>query len=179
MRSDSGHPDLEALYLEHADAMHRVAARVLREAGLAHMAGDAVQNAVLSLLKSWPPEAVNSWEAFMVTAAKRKAIDILRSAAVRHADPTPVDEHDKPDTQDVAAQVAHNVDRDRMVKVLRDKLSLLPDRERFVLEEFKARGRPRAEVAREVGVTPGRVSQIAKKALTTMKQMLDEEGVTW
>ncbi len=50
-----GHPDWAALYQRHRDAMYRVAAKVLREAGLADQAGgDAVQAAMVSLMKSPP-----------------------------------------------------------------------------------------------------------------------------
>ncbi|MDK6499285.1 sigma factor, partial [Escherichia coli] len=66
-------PDLGALYLRHRDAMHTVAASVLREAGRASEAEDAVQDAIVSIMAS-PPENVRNWEAFLVTAAKRKAL---------------------------------------------------------------------------------------------------------
>ena len=52
--------------------MHKVAASVLREAGRADEAGDAVQDAIVSVLAS-PPGKVANWEAFLVTAAKRRA----------------------------------------------------------------------------------------------------------
>jgi DNA-directed RNA polymerase specialized sigma24 family protein len=74
-------PDLAALYLQHRDAMYRVAASVLRGAGLVNFAADAVQDAIVSMMTS-PPSGVRNWEAFMVAAAKRKAFDRCRSAAV-------------------------------------------------------------------------------------------------
>lgn len=76
-----GRPDWAALYQEHRAAMHRVAATVLRETGLVDQAEDAVQKAMASLMKS-SPAAVGNWEAVMVTAARWKALDRLRSAAV-------------------------------------------------------------------------------------------------
>jgi DNA-directed RNA polymerase specialized sigma subunit len=57
-------------------------------------------------------------------------------------------------------------------------MALLSEQERYVLEECAAKGRPGTEVAADLGVTKGRVSQIKTKALKTMRQMLDEEGVT-
>ena len=53
-------PDLGALYLRHRDAMRGVAASVLREAGLADTAGDAVHEAIVSIMKS-PPGDVRDW----------------------------------------------------------------------------------------------------------------------
>lgn len=50
-------PDLAALYLHHKDAMYRVAASVLREAGLVHFAADAVQDAIVSMMTS-PPSGI-------------------------------------------------------------------------------------------------------------------------
>jgi DNA-directed RNA polymerase specialized sigma24 family protein len=76
-------PDWAALYQQHRDAMYRVAARVLRGAGRADEAGDAVSAAMESLMKS-PPANVLNWQAVLVTAVKRRALDLLGSSAVRH-----------------------------------------------------------------------------------------------
>lgn len=179
MSSDSGHRDLEVLYGEHADAMHRAAARVLRGTRVAHRYQDAVQDAVVSLMSRWPTGKVENWEAFLVSVARRKALDILKSADVRHPDFKPVEEHDPLDEDDVAETVTSVLDQDRVVKAAREKLSLLPDRDRFVLEQYKALGRSGSDVAAELGISPGRVSQIATLALKTMERMLKEEGVTW
>lgn len=62
-------PDLGALYLRHRDAMHKVAASVLREAGRASEAADAVQEAILSVMTS-PPRHVRNWEAFLVVMSR-------------------------------------------------------------------------------------------------------------
>src|ERR1700728_3558476 len=67
-------PDLGALYLRHRGAMHKVAASVLREAGRASEAGDAVHDAIVSIMAS-PPRDVRDWEAFLVSTAKRRALD--------------------------------------------------------------------------------------------------------
>jgi RNA polymerase sigma-70 factor (ECF subfamily) len=95
-------PDLGALYLRHRDAMHKVAASVLHEAGLASEAGDVVNDAIVSIIAS-PPTEVRNWEAFLVTAAKRKALDRIRSAEVRHSGPGFVaSRHDQVDDTDIA-----------------------------------------------------------------------------
>jgi len=94
-------PDLGALYLRHRDAMHKAAVSVLREMGRVSEAADAVNDAIISIMAS-PPRDVRSWEAFLVTAAKRKALDRVRSADVRHAGPEFVESiHDRADDTDL------------------------------------------------------------------------------
>lgn len=169
-------PDWAALYQQHRDAMYRVAARVLRDAGRADEAGDAVSAAMESLMKS-PPADVKNWQAVMVTAAKRRALDFLGSAAVRHE--VAVEESRRFDSavDGLADDVAELVDRQRAGAVVWDKLALLDDRHRAVVREYIQSGRPRQQVAAELGVTPGRVSQMAKEALRILREALDSEGV--
>lgn len=167
-----GSPDLGALYLRHRDAMHRVAASVLREVGLAADAGDAVQDAMLSIMAS-PPTDVLDWEAFLVTAAKRKAIDRVRSAAVRHAGPELDDQHDGPNDMDIAEDVADDLDRQLLSARAWDCLSVLDDRHRTAVWEFVALERPRTQIAIELEVTPARVSQMVSRALELLRQEMD------
>src|SRR4051794_2680297 len=77
-------PDWAALYQKHRDAMYRVAARTLRDAGRVDEAEDVVMAAMESLMKN-PPTGVTNWEAMMVQTSKRRALDVLKSAAVKHA----------------------------------------------------------------------------------------------
>lgn len=155
--------------------MHRVAASVLRGAGLADQANDAVSEAMTSLMTS-PLANVRNWEAVMVTAAKRKALDLLRSAAVRHAGPEFGPEHDYADPVNIADEVAEQIDRERLRAVAWDGLSVLDTRHRKVAWEYIALERPRAEVAAELGVSPGRVSQMAKRVLEELRRYLDDQG---
>ncbi|OBG63320.1 sigma-70 family RNA polymerase sigma factor [Mycobacterium sp. E735] len=172
-------PDLGALYLRHRDAMHKVAASVLREVGLASQAGDAVHDAIVSIMAS-PPNHVQNWEALLVTAAKRKALDRIRSADVRRAGPEFTESvHDQIDDDvDIAEDVATEVDRKDRAAVAWDSLSVLDDRHRKVVWDIAALERPRNEVASELGVTPGRVSQMMSEALARLRQEINrrEEG---
>jgi RNA polymerase sigma-70 factor (ECF subfamily) len=168
---------LAALYLKHRDAMHRVAAKVLREAGLADQAGDAVQDAMVSLMAS-SPAGVENWEALMVATAKRRALDRLGSAAVRHAGSELGERHDSTAEGDVADEVAESVDRTRLAALAADALSVLDDRHRKVAWDYIALERPRPEVAAELGVTPARVSQMAKQVLEQMRDAMKREEET-
>lgn len=163
-------PDLGALYLRHRDAMYKVAASVLREVGRASEAADAVNDAIVSIMAS-PPQNVRSWEAFLFTAAKRKALDRVRSANVRHAGPEFVESiHDHADDTDLAEDVADALDRKERAALAWDCLSVLDERHRKAVWETVALERPRSEVAAELGVSPARVSQMTTRALALLRE---------
>jgi RNA polymerase sigma factor (sigma-70 family) len=171
-------PDLAALYLQHRDAMYRVAASVLRGAGLVDFAADAVQDAIVSMMTSTPSE-VRNWEAFMVAAAKRKAIDRCRSAAVVHAGPefSPT-EHDRA-TPDVAEGVVDELEKVRSAQEVQKILPVLDERHRTAVWQFVALERPRSEIASELGVTAPRVSQMTRRSLELLRKELEgREGMT-
>jgi RNA polymerase sigma factor (sigma-70 family) len=172
-------PDLAALYLLHRDAMYRVAASVLRGTGLVDLAADAVQDAIVSMMTS-PPSGVRNWEAFMVAAAKRKAIDRCRSAAVVHAGPEfSTTKHDRAADTDVAEDVVQDLERVRHAQEVQKILPVLDERHRTAVWQFIALERPRSEVASELGVTAPRVSQMTKRALELLRKELDgREGMS-
>lgn len=170
-------PDLAALYLQHKDAMYRVAASVLREAGLVDLAADAVQDAIVSMMTS-PPSGIRNWEAFMVKAAKWKAIDRIRSAAVVHAGPefSPT-EHDGT-TADVADDVVEDLERVRNAREVQRILSVLDERHRTAVWQVVGLERPRNDVAAELGVTGPRVSQMTKRSLDLLRKELERKEGT-
>lgn len=156
--------------------MFKVAASVLREAGRASEAEDAVQDAIVSIMSS-PPRDVENWEAFLIAVAKRKALDRLRSADVRHAGPEFSDvTHDRADDMDLAGDIADALDRKERAALAWDCLSVLDERHRKAVWETVALGRPRAEVAAELGVSPARVSQMTKRGLALLREEMDRKG---
>jgi RNA polymerase sigma factor (sigma-70 family) len=170
---------IAAQYAKHRTVMHRAAASVLREAGQAAATADVVSDAIESILKS-PPTNVSNWQAFLVTAAKRKAIDNVRSAAVRHAGPELEEHlHDRPERTDVdlAEDAAERIDLQRDAPRVWDALSVLDDRHRTAVWEYIALERPRKDVADQLGVTPARVNQMTKHALEQLRaEMERQEG---
>jgi RNA polymerase sigma-70 factor (ECF subfamily) len=174
-RMTPSHPDWAALYQKHRDAMYRVAAKVLREAGLADHAEDAVQAAMVSLMKT-PPPGVVSWEAVLVKTTQRRALDILGSAVVRHAGPQLAEEHDFADPRSHIEDIDEVLDRQRLAVRVTRHFPLLNEQQRHVAWEYVARGRPRPDVATEMGLTPARVSQIAAAAIQILRDAMDLTG---
>ena len=168
---DADVPDLAALYALHKDAMYRVVYATLRSSGLVDLAEDAVSAAIVSIMQAGLPTNIVKWEAFLVTAAKRKALDLLKSAAVRHAGSSLEEHHGRASDGDVAEDVVEEVDLERRVRLLRESLHVLDERQRLVAVELIGAERPRAEITAELGVTPGRVSQMKVQVL---KLLCDE-----
>lgn len=169
----SPEPDWAVLYSRHRDAMYRAAARVLRGSDRIEDAGDAVSAAFESLMKS-PPEIVENWEALLVHAAKMRALDILGSAQARRESPSSLEAYDVPALDSVEDDVIDKVDGQRAGAELWDSLAVLGSRTRTVAWEYLAKGRPRSEVADELGVTPARISQIAKDATHVLRGILQK-----
>lgn len=172
--SDSAQPDLGALYLRHRDAMYRVAYATLRDAGLSSQAEDAVSVAVESILAS-PPQTVRNWEAFLVSTAKRKAIDILRSAVARHSAGALAAQKDAPADDHALEELDEAMDRAWAAARVWDALAILDDRHRKAVWDRVALERDRGLVAVELGVTPARVSQLVAEALLTLKEHMMKE----
>jgi RNA polymerase sigma factor (sigma-70 family) len=170
-------PEWAALYSRHRALMYRVATRQLAGVGLTAQAEDVVMDAFYSLMKSPPKSPVENWEAVLVTVVKRKAIDLIRSADVRHAGAT----GDPPDVadplEDVADEVTAALAAQEDGALLWDALSVLEDRERDVLWRHKALDISREKIAVEYGVSPSRVSQISTAAMRKLEPVLREEGV--
>lgn len=175
--SDAPQPDWAALYLKHRAVMYRVASSTLRSWGLQDLVDDVVMSAMESLMKA-PPANVRSWEAMFVTAVKRRAQDLCDSAHVRRSSGSTLVDGHFPHQEDIAADVVEAIDRSRSAAIAWDALTVLDDRHRFVAQEYIAQERPRDDVARDLGVTPARVSQMRTTALTQLRGAMKEEEVT-
>lgn len=170
-------PDWAALYQKHREAMYRVAARTLRGGGREAEAEDVVMAAMESLMKK-PPRNVTNWEAMMVKATIRRALDLLKSAEVKHSSGVELVDHDGALPGTLEDDVAEAVDRQRDAAAAWGALSSLDVRHRQAVWEYVAKGRSRDDVAAELGVSPARVSQMTTKALKELKEVLEREGVT-
>ena len=163
--------DWAALYSRHRKAMNNVARNVLRQVGRPDLAADAVHDAIESVMAN-PPSSIRNSEAFLVQVAKNKARDIAKSHAVsRRAD---LDEVDGP-IDEPEAEAIRSVDRQRIIPRLRQEVALLPPNERTVIEEVIMKERAGADVAREMGLTQARISQLKKEGLRRLRDRLGKE----
>lgn len=167
--SDAG-PDWAALYEKHRPAMYRVALTVLARKAGPDLANDAVNAAMVSLMER-PPENVENWEALLVSTVRRRALDIVGSAAVARGSELG-DDHDASD----GASEDDVLDRMDLVARARRGILALKPQERYVLEQYLVLERDRAEVAAELNVTPPRVSQIVRKIQGAVRAALEEGG---
>ena len=165
-------PDWAALYQKHREAMFRVAASVLRDRGIAHQAEDVVSTVFTSAMEK-PPQDVVNWEAWLVLAAKRRALDIVKSVGVSRVSAL-TEEHDRP-TDDSAEAAELMAWADKVARAKR-VLSKMDERERYVAARYMIADRPRDEVAHELGVTPARISQIAGKIAADVQVATQEGG---
>lgn len=171
-------PDWAALYEKHKDAMWRAAGRVLREAGRHSETADVVQTAMESLMSS-VPEDVENWEAMMVKTAVRRAVDLIRSARVRHDGGELEESHTAGLAADqyIAEDVADAVDHERAGALVWDALGHLDPRDRRIVWERIVHGRSGRELADEFDLSEGRISQIVKAGLKTLRTELERQGV--
>ena len=164
--------DWAALYQKHRDAMYGVAYEVLRGSGRVDLAADAVQEAMVSLIKAPPAEPPRSWEALLVATSKRRALDIVRSAAV-------VRGMEYSEEYVPGASVPEEDDAmERLEKMARARpaIARLDAQEHYVLAQYIVLDRPRGDVAAELGVTPARISQINTRVLSKINAATEGRG---
>ncbi len=172
--SGRDHKDFAAVYVDKANNLHAYAASILRGTGLEAHIEDVVQEAITGLWKKYKAtnEVPRSWFAMMMTAINRRAIDLLRSAAVRHAgksldDP---DEHHEPADPIDFTEVHANPS-------IRKALDDLPDgQQREVLYRIYYGTQKQTDIARDLGLTPGRITQIKQAGLKKLGTQLDDEA---
>lgn len=164
--------DWAALFQKHRAAMYGVAYEVLRGSGRVDLAADAVQEAMVSLMKMPPAEPPRNWEALLVATSKRRALDIVGSAAMRTGveySEEYVPDASAPDEEDAMEWLA------KMARV-RPAITRLDAQEHHVLAQYIVLDRPRGDVAAELGVTPARISQISTKVLSKIKAAAEGGG---
>ena len=159
---------LEAIHTEHAAALHRYVARLVRDdAG----AQDIVQE---SLLRLWrhpevlerPGESVRAW---LFTVARHLVVDQARSA--RHARERTTDRVPEVPAPDATQAVLD-------AWLVADALVELSAEHRAVVVGAYYRGRTVAELADEQGVPVGTVKSRLHYALRALRLTLQEKGVT-
>jgi RNA polymerase sigma factor (sigma-70 family) len=145
----------EALVADHGATVLRVCLAVLGPAD----ADDAWSETFLSALKAYPelPADANE-EAWLVTIAHRKAIDVVRAANRR---PLPVDELPEP----AAPPSADSPDLDLVAA-----LEQLPPRQRQAVAYHYLAGRPYREIAAIVGGTADAARRAAADGIAALRR---------
>jgi RNA polymerase sigma factor (sigma-70 family) len=151
----TGKPPFEAVVADHGPTVLRVCRAVLGERD----AEDAWSETFLAALKAYPdlPGGANV-EAWLVTIAHRKAIDITRAAA-RHAVPVA----DVPDRG--SAERADGRDLDLVTA-----LAALPRRQREAVAYHYLAGLPYQEVAAVIGGTADAARRAAADGVATLRK---------
>ncbi|WP_033344314.1 sigma-70 family RNA polymerase sigma factor [Catenuloplanes japonicus] len=160
---------LELLYREHGAALMAALTRVT--GGDVHQAADILQE---TAIRAWKhPEARNAegtWNrAWLLTVARRIAIDHLRAARVRVTEVS--DEH-----LEGRARVEDTAQRalDRME--VRAALASLPETSRRMLVGTYFEGRTVAEMAGVLGIPEGTVKSRTFYALKSLRRALLQRG---
>lgn len=180
-------PDIGALYLQHRDAMYRVAYSMLRT-DAHHRAEDVISEAMVSIVKNPPRNEVRNWEAFLVRVVQNKVRDLLKLAAQRHEqlvieDALPLEEERHGGDQveyDPAHDVVDRIDSQQRAQIVREAMEELEARDAqaaHVLWQCTALERTSQDVADELGVSSSRVRQIALKAREELTNILTAKEV--
>jgi RNA polymerase sigma factor (sigma-70 family) len=154
----TGKVPFESIVTRHGATVLRVCRAVLGTAD----ADDAWSETFLSAMKAYPalPADANV-EAWLVTIAHRKAIDVTR-ATRRRAVPTA----DVPDTMTAAAPLAagdHDLD-------LATALARLPTKQRLAVAYHYLAGLPYAEVATILGGTSAAARRAAADGIASLRR---------
>ncbi|MBK9726298.1 MAG: RNA polymerase sigma factor [Actinomycetales bacterium] len=176
--------DVEAVYLQHKDAMWGMARSMLR--GDEERAKDIVQEVMLAIVARMPRN-IDNWEAYLVTAVKNKIRDFWKSAARQHElllldDAAPLeDECLGADnlTLDPATAVEESYERAVSVAVMREALAELRTShpvEHDVFLKAKHEERTSNSIATEMGVSDSRVRQHLMTARSELMKILEARG---
>ncbi|WP_329322285.1 sigma-70 family RNA polymerase sigma factor [Streptomyces sp. NBC_01537] len=161
---------MRELYKAHAGALFAYVMRLV--GGDRYLAEDVVQE---TLLRAWKSAsrldpAARSLRPWLVTVARRIVIDGHRSRQARppEASPAALDQLPAED----------ELDRSLRLMTISDALDDLTEAHRQVLIETYFKGRTVNEAAAELGVPPGTVRSRVFYALRSLRNALEERGVT-
>lgn len=147
----------------HGAAVLRVCRHVL---GNVHDADDAWQETFLAALRAWPnlDEGANV-EAWLVTIARRRSIDIARARS-RRAIPVA-------DVPEIVPWEEEGADHDWVLRAVAE----LPDRQRRAVTHHHLGGLPHAEVAALIGGSPESVRRASADGMAALRKRFTSRSV--
>lgn len=161
---------LEELYDRHSDLLYSLAMRIV---GRAAEAEDVLQETWLQAWRSaraYDP-ARGTVGAWLVMAARSRAIDRVRSEGSRQRAETAAGADPPPPPADPSAEVAHRQLSDRVIAALRQ---LVPQH-RQVLELAYFAGLSQNEVANRLSAPLGTVKSWTRQALLRLSELVPQE----
>lgn len=176
--------DVEAVYLQHKDAMWGMARSMLR--GDEDQAADIIQAVMLAVVAK-EPQGVDNWEAYLVTAVKLRIYDLWKSAAhkrelLRLEEAAPL-EGERLGADDLgldpAVVVGEGYERIATVAQVREALAELHathPQAHDVFVQVKGEGHTSKEVAARLGVSDSRVRQHVMTARSELRKILEARG---
>jgi RNA polymerase sigma factor (sigma-70 family) len=179
-------PDWAALYQRHREAMLRVAASLLRQAGRDTGQAQDIVNQVFVEVMNKPPDPPGNWEAYLVKATAYRTKDHMTTADARRAVPvgtgTRDDEPvllDRATDYDVEEQALCAVRAELLRHRVREVLAGLPDDQRRVVRLRLFDRMTNVEIAPLLDVTPQRVSQLWKAGWGTVWATVRDDPGLW
>lgn len=165
---------LEELYDRHTPMLY---ALVLRIVGRAADAEEVLQDAWVQVWKraaTWNRER-GTVVAWLLTLARSRAIDRIRSVAARRRAETTVPPPDPPVHRDEPAADAAQSQRQRRVS---SALATLNPRQREVLELGYFGGLSQSEIASRLGAPLGSVKSWTRQGLMRLRELVPQEETT-
>ena len=162
---------MRAVYRAHGPELYRFALRSLGDSGLAE---EAVQE---TFLRAWQAadrfdERLGSLRTWLFAIVRNVVIDLSRARAVRPKFAAERDAVDLVEERNIDEALDH-LGRSWEVE---EALRKIGDEHRVALVEVHYKGRPYAEVARDLGVPPGTVKSRVFYGLRAMRLALEEMG---
>lgn len=139
-------------------------------------AEDIVSRTMLSLFEHPPAAPVDNWEAFLVRAVTYKVLDYVKSAEVAHRSPTELELNDDSPDLDSSAAI-ERIETFDLAHRISNHFPLLNPQQMEALRQRTLLDRPRATVARSMGLSGPRITQLVNEAVELLKAAMAQEGV--
>lgn len=172
-RDPAWRSEVARAFQENRTAMYRVARALLFGTGLEDEAEDIVSTAISEVLAGGP-RPVDRWQGYLVRIVQRRALDLLKSAEVRHRDEREAELDAATDGIDPADDAGDGIDTLVLIERAKAALERLDPSKREIARSHLWLGQSQTEIAQRLGISQPRVSQIIQEARTAIQ--IEVEG---